>query len=80
MKKQVNKIYLNEEEESLVISSINSEVDHGLPFDCCVVAKQLHNIFKSVKYRCGDNDVQEKSSLTYFWEVINRVNKKEDYH
>ena len=44
MKKAGKKTYLNEDEESLVIVSSDIECGHGLPFDCCSVAKQLHNI------------------------------------
>ena len=64
----------------MVIVSAKVEGGHVLPFDCCGVAKQLHNMVNSIKYRCGDNNVLEKSSMRYFREVIKRVNKKEDEH
>ena len=64
----------------MVIVSSNIEGDHGLPLDCRVVAEQLQNFFKAVKYQCGDNDTLEKSSLGYFLEVIKQVNKKEYEH
>ena len=41
---------------------------------------QLHGIIKSVKSRCGDNDILEKSSMSYFRELIKWVNKREDKH
>ena len=33
-----------------------------------------------MKSRCGDNSILPKSSVSYFREVIKRVNKTEDEH
>ena len=81
MKKAGKKTYLNEDEESLVIVSSDIECGHGLPFDCCSVAKQLHNIVKSIKSWCGDKRHPRKIfHEVYFQKVIKRVNKEEEDH
>ena len=45
---------------------------------CWGVEQQLQNVVKAVKARYFDNYIKEKSSMSYFWEVIKRVNEKED--
>ena len=52
--------YLNEEEESLVISSSDIEGGHGLFFDCRGVSNKLKKIVKYIKYRCSYNNILEK--------------------
>ena len=76
MKKTGWRTYLNEDEESLVVTSSNIKVVHGLPLDFRGVAQQLQNVVKAVKAQCGDYDIKDKSSMRYFREVIKRVNKK----
>ena len=80
MKKPGRPTYLNGYEESLVIASANIEGVHDLPFGFRGVAMQLQNNVKAFKSRCGDNDILPKSSLSYFQEVIKRVNKMDDEH
>ena len=67
MKKLGWPTYLNEDEESLVISSAEIEGVRGLPFDCHGDAMQLQTVFKAFKFRCGDHDTLEKFSMMYFW-------------
>ena len=62
--------YLNEDKESLVISTADIWGVHGIPFDFHGVAIQLQKIVKTVKSRCGDNDILEKFSMRYWRKVI----------
>ena len=80
MNKSGPQTYPNEDKESLVVASTNTEVGHGLFLDCHGVLQKFQNAIKAVKYRCGDCDIQEESSLRYFCEVIKCVNKKGDEH
>ena len=75
MKKAGRPTCLNEEEDSLVFESANIEGVHGLPLGCNGFAHQLQNFIKFVKSQCGDYDIQGKSSLRYFRELIEHVNK-----
>ena len=80
MKKSGQQTYLNEDKESLVVSLAKIEGGRGLPLGSRGVAHKLNNFSKAVHYRCGDYEIKDKSSMRYLWEVINRVNKKEDEH
>ena len=53
IKKSGQQTYLNEDKESLVVASANIEGIHGPPLYFRGVAKQLQNLFKFIKYRCG---------------------------
>ena len=64
----------------MVIASSDIKVGHSPPFDCHGVAQKLQNVVKAANYRCGDNDILEKSSMRYYQEVIKRLNRKEDDH
>ena len=80
IKKNGRPNYLNEDNQSLLISSAGIEVVPGLPFECHGLAYQLQEVFKAVKFRCGDNNILPKSSTMYFQEVIKQANKTEDEH
>ena len=75
MNKSSWQTYLHEEEESLVIASTDIEDYHVLPFEWRRVVNHFQNIVNSGKYRCGDNDILEKSSMIYFRELIKWANK-----
>ena len=66
--------------EKLVVVSGEIEGGHGLPLKFFSVAQKLQNAIKAVKSRCGYYDIKEKSSISYFQELIKRVNKKGDEH
>ena len=64
----------------MVIEPSGIKGGHELTSDYSVVSNQMQNIVRSVNYHCGDNDILEKSSMRYFQELTNWVNKKEDEH
>ena len=78
MNKSGPQTYLNEDKESLLVASSDIEGGHGLPFDCWGVAKQLLNVSKDIKYRCGYYGIKDKPPNSYFREVIKYMNEKED--
>ena len=80
MKKSVHPNYMNKDKDLLIVASAKIGGDHGLPLEFRGVAQKWKNLVKAVKYRCGDYDIQEESSLRYLRKVINRVNKKGDKH
>ena len=64
----------------MVISLADIEGGHGLPFDFDGIAEQFPKVVRDFKSRCGYNNILPKSSMSYFWKVIKRVNKTEDDH
>ena len=80
IKKNGRPNYLNEDNQSLLILSAGIEVVPGLPFECHGLAYQLQEVVKASKFRCGDNNILQKSSTIYFQEVIKQANKTEDEH
>ena len=80
MKKNGRPNYLNEDYQSLLISSADIEIVPGIPFECHGLAYQLQEVVEAVKFWCGNNNILPKSSIRYFQEVIKRANKTEDEH
>ena len=79
-KKAVSPNYLNEDNESLVVSSDDIKGGHGLLLDYRGVAHYFQDVVKSVNTWCGGYEIQEKSLLMYLCKVIKTVNTNEDYH
>ena len=67
MKKSGRWTYLDEYKESLVISLAKIEGCRGLSLDYHGGVEQFQNAVNSVKYWCGDNNILEKSTMSYFW-------------
>ena len=72
--------YLNSYEESLLVSSADIEVAHGIPIDVNTLGSELQFFIQALNAQQLTKDITVNSSSKYTRSVIKRVNRKEYGH
>ena len=70
--------YLGKYEELFIAASDDIEGSHDLPLVGNDLSGQLQSLINAIKFRSGDNNMNKKSLLTYFCEVIKHMNEMEN--
>ena len=72
--------YLSNDEEYFIVEASDIACGHGLPIENHAIKEKSHQTINYIKCQRGNNDIDQISSLKYFFKVIKRVNKSEDEH